>query len=155
MMPHQLSKATIIALVSVAALIATASHFMAPVSTVSSTNTTVSTSSMYLLSAVGACRGPAGYTPCFGGSIAQAEIFNCASAAASPSGCTQLVVNPSNSSISYQITIWYPYLAQSNEPSWANCKFESNGDPGQPYFAHCISTNSTAFIVTEPSLPPV
>ena len=158
MMPHQLSKVTIVALVGVAALIALASHLTTPMprgSTSLSPTVTTTTVSVYLLSAVGACRGPAGYTPCFGGNVTQAEIFNCANAATSAAGCTQLVTNPSNASISYQVTVWYPYLAHTNEPPWANCKYQSTGDPGQQYFANCISTNSTAFIVTEPALPPL
>jgi hypothetical protein len=118
--------------------------------------TAVTTGVMYLLSVVGPCRGPTGYSPCFGGDdIDQAEVFNCAELAASPTGCTQLVANPSNSQISYEVTIWYPYVTHVNEPSWATCMYESSGDLGQQYFANCISTNSTAFIVTEPSPPPV
>jgi len=152
---HQVSKGTLIILVGVVALIAIASHFTASTSTAGQPTTTLSTQSMYLLSAVGACRGPAGYTPCFGGNITQAEIFNCGNAATLPSGCIRSVVNPSNPLLSFQITIWYPYVTQSNEPSWANCKYQSSGDPGQQYFANCISTNSTAFIVAEPGLPPV
>ncbi len=35
-------------------------------------------SSVYLSSDVGSCRGPAGYAPCFGGDLSQAEVFNCA-----------------------------------------------------------------------------
>jgi len=154
-MPHQISKLTIFALVGVAALVALASHFLAPIPTTSSSASTISTPPIYLLSAVGACKGPTGYAPCFGGNITQAEIFNCANVATSPSGCTRLLVNPTNASISFQITVWYPYIAVSNEPSWANCKYQSSGDKGQQYFASCVSTNSTAFIVTEPGLPPV
>ena len=156
MMPHQVSKVTIVALIGVAALIA-AGRLVAWVptgSTLVSSSVTTSTGFVYLLSAVGACRGPAGYAPCFGGDITEAEIFNCARAATSPAGCTQLVENPSNTSISYQVTVWYPYLAYANEPSWANCRYQSTGDPGRQYFANCISTNSTAFIVSEPAPPP-
>jgi hypothetical protein len=152
---HQVSKSTLIILASAAALIAIASHFTPLTLTASPPTTALSTESVYLLYAVGACRGPAGYTPCFGGNITQAEIFNCGNAATLPSGCIRSVVNPSNPLLSFQITIWYPYVTQSNEPSWANCKYQSSGDPGQQYFANCISTNSTAFIVAEPGPPPV
>ena len=154
MKPHQTSKLIIVALVGIAVLTAIAVHFMAPISKASSP-TMATNVPMYLLSAAGACRGPTGYSPCFGGNITQAEIFNCTNAATSSSGCTQLVVNRSDALISYRITVWYPYLPLSNEPSWANCKYQSSGDSGQQYFANCISTNSTAFIVTEPSPPPV
>jgi len=154
MVPRGAAKVIIIALVGVAALIAIAFHFMAPISNASSPIASTSTAPMYLLSAVGACRGPTGYSPCFGADIAQAEIFDCINAATSSSGCTQLVVNPSNASISYRITVWYPYVAQSNQPSWSNCRYQSSGDLGEQYFANCIPTNSTGFIVSEPAPPP-
>jgi len=112
-------------------------------------------SSVFLSSDVGSCSGPSGFTPCFGGNFSQAEVFNCTSAAASASGCTQLVINPSEPQNSYQITIWYPYFGHSNEPSWANCIYTDSGDPGQYYGAYCVSVNSTAFIVTEPAPPPL
>ncbi|HMK82503.1 MAG TPA: hypothetical protein VK503_02175 [Candidatus Bathyarchaeia archaeon] len=112
-------------------------------------------STLYLSSDVGSCRGPAGYVPCFGGSFSQARLFNCATAAASPSGCTQLVVSSSNPQNSFQITIWYPYVGHSNEPSWANCIYTDSGDPGQYYGAYCVSVSSTEFIVTEPAPPPL
>lgn len=112
-------------------------------------------SSVYLTSDVGSCRGPAGYTPCFGGTLSQAELFNCADAASLPSGCTQRVVGSTNTQNSYQITIWYPSVGHSNESSWANCMYTDSGDPGQYYGAFCVSVSSTAFIVTEPAPPPL
>jgi hypothetical protein len=112
-------------------------------------------SSVYMSSDVGSCRGPAGYAPCFGGDFSQAELFNCASAASLPSGCTQRVVSSSNPQNSYQITIWYPYVGHSNESLWANCIYADSGDPGQYYGAYCVSISSTAFIVTEPAPPPL
>ena len=112
-------------------------------------------SSVYLSSDVGSCRGPAGYTPCFGGNFSQAEVFSCLNAASLPSGCTQRVVSSSNPQNSYQITIRYPYVGHSNESSWANCIYSDSGDPGQYYGAYCISISSTAFIVTEPAPPPL
>ena len=111
--------------------------------------------SVYLTSDVGRCRGPAGYTPCFGGDIQQAEVFNCLSAPATSSGCTQRVVSSSNPQNSYQITIQYPYVGHSNESLWANCIFTDTGDPGHYYSAYCVSTTSTSFIVTEPAPPPL
>jgi hypothetical protein len=112
-------------------------------------------SSVFLSSDVGPCRGPSGYAPCFGGDLSQAEVFTCAIAAASSSGCTQYVVSSSNPQNSYQITIWYPYLGHSNEPYWTNCNYTDSGDPGQYYGAYCISISSTSFIVTEPAPPPL
>jgi|GEM_PF-3204759 hypothetical protein len=112
-------------------------------------------SSLYLSSEVGSCRGPSGFTPCFGGNFSQAEVFNCVTAASLPSGCTQRVVSSSNSQNSYQITIWYPYVGHSNESLWANCIYTDSGDPGQHYSAFCVSISSTAFIVSEPAPPPL
>ena len=112
-------------------------------------------SSVYLSTDVGSCRGPAGYTPCFGGNLSQAEVFNCASAAASPSGCAWPVVSSSNPQNSYQVTIWYPYVGHSNESAWTNCLYTDSGDPGHYYGAYCVSISSTAFIVTEPAPPPL
>jgi hypothetical protein len=112
-------------------------------------------SSVYLSTDVGSCRGPVGYAPCFGGDFSQAELFNCAGAAALPSGCARRVVSSSNPQNSYQITIWYPYVGHSNESSWANCLYTDSGDPGQYYGAYCVSINSTSFIVTEPAPPPL
>ncbi len=112
-------------------------------------------SSVYLSSDVGSCRGPAGYAPCFGGDLSQAEVFNCAGAASLPSGCTQRVVSSSNPQNSFQITIWYPSVAHSNESSWANCMYTDSGDPGQYYGAYCVLVTSTGFIVTEPAPPPL
>ena len=112
-------------------------------------------SSVYLSSDVGSCSGPSGYTPCFTSDFSRAEVFNCVNAASLPSGCTQRVVSPSNSQNSYQITIWYPYVGHSNESLWANCIYTDSGDPGQYYGAYCVAISSTAFIVSEPTPPPL
>lgn len=73
-----------------------------------------------------------------------AFVFNCASTANTLSGCTVRTIH-------YTITVWYPYTNQSNEPSWANCKFSIQGDPGSPYFGDCLMVNSTAFVISHPS----
>ena len=112
-------------------------------------------SSVYLSSDVGSCRGPGGHAPCFVGDFSQAELFNCAGTAATPSGCTRSVVSSSNPQNSYQITIWYPYVGRSNEASWVNCIYTTSGDPGQRYGAYCVSLSLTEFIVTEPAPPPL
>jgi hypothetical protein len=154
----------IILLISVAgtSAIATMSldgHFIGPTIVTETKTISLSSfpfnSSMYLSSDVGSCTGPSGYTPCFGGNFSQAEVFNCVNVASISSGCTQRVVNSSNPKNSYQITIRYPYVGHSNEPSWANCIYTSSGDPGQFYGAYCVSISSTAFIVTEPAPPPL
>jgi len=160
MLAYQVSRTmaviALVGLIGVVAVIAISSHFVPPIFTASSATTTVtSTASVYLLSAVGPCKGPGGYTPCFGGDFTQAEIFNCANAAAASSGCMKQIANPSNPQMSYQITVWYPYVGHSDEPSPANCMYESSGDPGHFYYAHCLPLNSTSFVVTEPSPPPL
>ena len=126
--------------------------FTLPSVTFTAGSAAVTEAYIYLLSVVGPCRGPSGYGPCFGGAVNQAEIFNCVSAAASSSGCTQTVANASTPQVSYQITVWYPYATPSKK---TNCMYESSGDPAHQYLAYCIMTNSTAFIVAEPGLPPL
>jgi len=154
---HQLSrKVAVIVVIFVIAIVLVAGHFTDSISMgTPASSTTTSMSWMYLLSIVGSCRGPGGYVPCFGGNYDQAEVFNCATPAASSAGCVQLVADETSPQFSYQITVWYPYSAHSNEPSWANCRYKTSGDPGQQYYARCVSTNSTAFIVSQPTLPPV
>jgi hypothetical protein len=162
---HDLNRVTVIALLVIGVVMLSAIGISFPGRfTHSGTTTTTVTinpsavpfnSSVYLSSQVGSCKGPSGYGPCFGGNFSQAEVFNCASAAASTSGCVWRVASPSNPQLSYQITIWYPYAGHANEPLWANCIFTHSGDPGRYYGAYCISISSTGFIVTEPSPPPL
>jgi hypothetical protein len=134
-------------------------HFIGPATVTESRTMNFSSmpfnSSVYLSSDVGSCRGPAGYAPCFGGDLSQAEVFSCLNVASLPSGCTQRVVSSSNPQDSYQITIWYPSVGHSNESSWANCIYTDSGDAGQYYGAYCVSISSTAFIITEPAPPPL
>lgn len=110
---------------------------------------------VYYLSPSVVC-GDSGSGLCFGGNFSEAIVFNCASAAASRTGCSRQVGSSYQIAIGYgyQITIWYPYAPHSGEPSWANCMYEYSGDAGQHHYGYCISTNSTAFIVTEPAPPP-
>ena len=154
-MNHPASSVAVLAIVCAGLLAALmTSHLLTPISTDAS-STSTSSGYVYLLSTVGACKGPGGYAPCFGGNITQAEVFNCLTAATTPTGCTQFVVNPSNASINYQITVWYPSVSQNIEPPWANCKYQSTGDLAQQSFARCVTTNSTAFVVTQPAPPPL
>ena len=98
----------------------------------------------------GDCRGPTGYAPCFVYTKNLAVVFNCASEAASPSGCTTKVVSPLMPEAAYQITIWYPVVGQPGETSSENCKWTTSGNSGQYFFySTCISINSTSFIATE------
>lgn len=108
------------------------------------------------LSSSGFCTilGPNGTydVPCFDGDFKQAYVFECASAAASSSGCTQQITSSLNSKARYNITVWYPYSAHSGEPGWANCMFYAAGE-GSAY-AYCISVSQTEFLVSQPGPPP-
>ncbi len=98
----------------------------------------------------GGCSGPTGYVPCFVYTKNLAVVFNCASEAASPSGCTTKVVSPLKPEAAYQITIWYPIVGQPGETSSETCKWTTSGNSGQySFYSTCISINSTSFIVTE------
>jgi len=112
---------------------------------------------LYLTSS-GACSvfGPnntAYAIPCSSGDFNQAYVFNCASAAASSSGCTTQIVSSLVPSNRYNITVWYPYVNQSNEPSWAICMYNAKGASGSQY-AYCIPVGSTAFILSTEGPPP-
>jgi len=91
--------------------------------------------------------------PCGDSSLSDAYVFNCAAAAASASGCTELVTSTLIPSNSYLITIRFPYVNQTGEPYWANCLFEVEGDTAPPY-AYCVMVNSTAFIMAWEGGPP-
>ncbi len=89
--------------------------------------------------------------PCFGPNSDEV-IFNCSAAAASPQGCTQRVNLNGSSGQYFVLTIWYPYTNSTLGLS-VNCKYTIPSvpittGPAGPYYAYCISTNSTAFIVT-------
>jgi hypothetical protein len=98
------------------------------------------------------CHGPTGYEACVGGDFASAELFNCSSQAATASGCTWKVISSSSPQYGTEVTVWYPYTG-SSEP-W-NCLYTDSGNSGNYYSAYCISSNSTAFVVSEPVPPPV
>ena len=122
-------------------------------STITTTDTTIQTSfsaiSWIFLSASSYATGPGGYAPSWGGN---AYLFNCASAAATPQGCTQQVTSTLAPYPSYVINIKYPFANQS-VPSWANCLWTVQGiTPGQDY-AYCISVNSASFIMGEQAPP--
>jgi hypothetical protein len=61
----------------------------------------------------------------------------------------------------FSITMWYPRLNQTNEPSWANCMYAAavlpsgQSTPGGPGFAFCVPVGSSAFVVTEEGFYPV
>jgi hypothetical protein len=147
-------------------------------STITQTSTTVSTAmttttdtvrvsnsadSWLYLDTSGVCSSfsatGSGYTACWGGSGNGAYVFNCASAAATPQGCTRQVTTTLTTTSgfipSYIINVWYPF-ANETEPAWANCLY-SVQTSGQPLegFANCAFTNSTAFTMGIPAPPPM
>jgi hypothetical protein len=84
-------------------------------------------------------------TPC-GGGLDAAQVFDCLAAAATPAGCnfTKGTTSPSHN---YELTIWYPYVGRTNEPSWANCMYQTKGLTDINY-GFCIAVSSTGFIVS-------
>lgn len=115
--------------------------------------------SMFLSSAPG-CSFTVGsespmYGTCFSYNISQAVVFNCAEVAATPQGCTQQVNSPQSHLPGYMITIWYPYVNQTNEPTGVNCAYSVPSESIDHNLAYCISLSPTAFIVTMKAPPPV
>ncbi len=93
----------------------------------------------------------------FVGNFSKALLFDCVTASAQ--GCT-VQVHSELASANFSITVWYPRLNQSNEPSWANCEYVAfvlpGGQPvpGGPGFAFCVPIGSNGFIVAEEAPPP-
>ena len=135
--------------------ISLADHFSRTVTVTETSTLNVASLPLYYLYPIGACDGSPSKSPCFGGNFSQALVFNCARAAASSSGCSEQVGSTYEIVVGsgYHLTIWYPYWNSTYE--WVNCMYEYGGNPGQPQYAYCISTNSTAFIISEPAPPPV
>jgi hypothetical protein len=102
--------------------------------------------------AAGGCYENSDPVPCITSTLSGAIIFNCASAAATSAGCAWQVSTGMTASTqfpvqNYTITVWYPYINEPNEPSYANCMFSVNGDTTSPY-GHCFLVNSTAFALS-------
>jgi hypothetical protein len=98
--------------------------------------------------------------PCIGQRFSDALVFNCANAAATPSGCVALYSEGVRYSaapmVNYTVTVWYPSYNQPNEPTSANCMYNVTPvgalvKPETPtLFGYCLMVNSTAFVVTLP-----
>jgi len=96
--------------------------------------------------------------PCIGQRFSDAMIFNCAAAAATPSGCSEIYSEGVRYSIApmvnYTVTVWYPSYNQPNEPASANCMYNvvpvgALVKPVTPIlFGYCLMVNSTAFVVS-------
>jgi len=85
--------------------------------------------------------------PCFDKNIDHAIVFNCASAATSPAGCTTTVVSPLDATYDYDLTIWYP--CNQTAPTDTNCCYLPAVGYSTPFDAWCISTGSNSFIIAE------
>lgn len=88
--------------------------------------------------------------PCFDHNIDDAFVFNCATAAATPSGCTASVVSPSNTAYNYELTIWYP--SYNSSLTDVNCKFLPGLGYSSPLYGWCISTGSSSFIISQSAM---
>jgi hypothetical protein len=96
--------------------------------------------------------------PCVSQRFSEALIFNCAAAAATPSGCAAIydegVRYSAAPPVNYTVTVWYPSYDQPNEPAGANCMYSSwpvgaLGKPTTPAsFGYCLMINSTSFVVS-------
>ncbi len=99
------------------------------------------------------CTGPTGYDVCFGADYSSAEIFNCASQAASQSGCTWKIISPSDPQYGSLVTVRYSNT--SPDGGLSSCEYTDNGDQGNYYHAYCVATSSTSFIITKHAPPPM
>ena len=84
--------------------------------------------------------------PCFGDNIDEAVVFNCASQASTPAGCTTTVVS-SDPSYNYDLTVWYPCPNQT--PADTNCCFLPALGYPDPFYDWCISIGSDSFIIAD------
>ena len=109
----------------------------------------------FLSSAPGCSPGP-----CIGYRLSDALVFNCAAAAATPSGCSEIYSEGVRYSaappVNYTVTVWYPSYGQPNEPASANCMYISSpvgamGEPSSsPSFGYCLMVGPTSFVVSLP-----
>jgi len=83
--------------------------------------------------------------PCFDQNIDDAVIFDCATLAATSSGCMTTVVSPSNTQYNYNITVWYP-RTNSSFPE-TNCAFMPALGYYEPFYAWCITVGLNSFII--------
>jgi hypothetical protein len=89
------------------------------------------------LSSSGLCTESNYSVPCFADEFAYAFVFNCASAAATASGCTTQVTD-------YNITVWYPFV---NATADTNCKYVVKGYTGSSD-GHCLSISNESFVLS-------
>ena len=91
---------------------------------------------------------------CFGAGPSNTIVFNCAAAAVSASGCTQLVANANGQGWKYYVNVRYPILLQGTQSLGLDCTFTTVAD-NRSYGFSCIPINATAFVVGIANGPPV
>lgn len=92
----------------------------------------------------GGCTAGGVPEPCTSTYFSDAVIFNCASEAATSSGCVKHLTSGVGN---YSITIWYPYVNQTGEPQISNCKWSEQGITFS--YGYCFLINSTAFVYSD------
>ena len=80
-----------------------------------------------------------GPSTCYEGLYPVNLALSCAIAAATSSGCTEMIN-------SYTLTIWYPYVNQTNEPPPGNCMINVKGY-AESLYSYCTLVNSTSFTI--------
>lgn len=144
--------AFVVVVIVVTVTIAASAAFLAPGprSTVNQGGPSPYSNPIYLLASpgcgVGGSFGAIG-GPCFGGNLSSAYVFNCASAAATSSGCTTTVAIPSNPSRDYSLTIWYPRFNDSLPET--NCEFKPSLGYPLPLAGWCTAVNPNGFVISE------
>jgi hypothetical protein len=93
---------------------------------------------------------------CWSSNYSLAIVFSCAAAAAAPQGCTATLNGSGSAYPRYSITIWFPYVQQSQPPNPFNCEYSVPVDGISQNLAYCISLNSMSFILSlpQPITPP-
>ena len=93
--------------------------------------------------------------PCFSSTP---HIFDCATAAATPQGCTQLIHITGAPNQNFTVTVWYPLAVNSGVPSqnckWIQTNLPTPPGPDGPYYDYCFYINSTSFLVAMPAPGP-
>jgi hypothetical protein len=84
--------------------------------------------------------------PTFTKDIDEAFVFNCASQASTPAGCTTTVTG-SDPGFNYGVTVWYPCKNQTRTDT--NCCFLPKVGYDTPFEEWCISIGSNSFIIAD------
>ena len=104
------------------------------------------------LASSGSCQENGNPVPCETSEFSGAFIFNCRGAASTSVGCTTRVESWPGGSAPvnyYTITVWYPYVNHTGEPTGDNCMYSVKGEtPPASSYAYCFNVNSTAFAMS-------